>query len=353
MMRRFEMTGGSSREQGRAHGEHFRGEIRSLAELRTYLCARISGNSAERVMELAAAHVPVLYDYDRNLAEELVGIAEGAAVDPAAIVVINHYTDLRDLRVETKLNGDVGDGCSAFFTRTPEGPVSAQTWDTHASVIPYVMMLRVAPRFDEPGAWLLSITGCLGMAGLNSAGVAVAINNLAGKDARIAPVWPAVVRRALAMADASAARDRILSTEFGSGRHYLVADEDHAFGIEGAGSKHQVVYSGEADSYVHTNHCLEPTLGEACRVPSASTTYDRYRILDERFARGTLSGMDEAWRLLGSHDGYPKSVCTNMTTPETPHGVATCAAVAFDHKKRQLWACAGFSHHVAPEVFQP
>ena len=156
-----------------------------------------------------------------------------------------------------------------------------------------------------------------------------------------------------AMADASSARDLILATQFGSGRHYLVADESNAFGIEGAGDRHQIVYSGETDNYVHTNHCLDTGLGQACRVPPASTTYDRYRILDERFARGVLSGMDEAWQLLGSHDGYPKSICTNMTTPQTPHGVATCAAVAFDHRNRQLWACAGFPHHALPELFRP
>src|SRR4029079_5513237 len=98
-MRTLELPAGSPREQGRAHGEMFRGEIGSLAEIRLYLCAQMSGGSREAVLRSARQHRPVLERYVGPLAEELAGIAEGAALDPALLLVLNHYTDLRDLEL--------------------------------------------------------------------------------------------------------------------------------------------------------------------------------------------------------------------------------------------------------------
>jgi isopenicillin-N N-acyltransferase-like protein len=179
MMRIFELPPASAREQGRAHGEAFRGEIGSLADIRIHLCARMSGARPDQVLAMARHHVPVLEAFDRDLHDELTGIAEGAALDLASILVLNHYTDLRDLAMGEGAPGvPPADGCSIVYAKTPEGPIAAQTWDMHASSIPYVMMLRVPEQGERPGAWVLSLTGCLGMAGVNQRGLAVLINNL-------------------------------------------------------------------------------------------------------------------------------------------------------------------------------
>ena len=65
---------------------------------------------------------------------------------------------------------------------------------------------------DGPAAWLLTLTGCLGLAGMNGARTAIAINNLYSTDATLGVVWPAVVRRALHQPTAQAARDVIATS---------------------------------------------------------------------------------------------------------------------------------------------
>lgn len=156
-MRTLELEPGDlPRAWGRAHGESFRGEIRSLAELRIYLTIKVGGGGGrfsgpDQVLEVAQAHLPVLERYDRALYDELVGIAEGAGVSPAHIVVLNHYTDLRDVDPASLRAGGHGqpaaagddEGCSIIWARTTDGPVLAQTWDMHATAIPYIMMLHV------------------------------------------------------------------------------------------------------------------------------------------------------------------------------------------------------------------
>lgn len=377
-MRVIELTpGASSRQWGQSHGESFRGEIRSLAALRTHLTVRIGGFDDEaEVLGVAERHLPVLERYDRELFDEFMGIAEGAGVTAAQLVVVNHYTDLRDIKRSKGPAGagaaeaDLGDpgGCSILWSRAPAGaelPILAQTWDMHASAIPYVAALRVPERDGRPAAVLLTITGCLGMCGMNRLGVGIAINNLASTDARVGIVWPALVRRALVESDAAAARDRVLEAPLGSGHHYLVADREGAYGIETSGAERKVVFAATAlgageragsdgsgpSFYVHTNHCIDGEIAACSRIPPGSTTQDRYDSLHASLTRRPLAGVADAWARLGSDDGYPRSVCTNMATAKTPHAAATCGAIAMELGRSEVWAQAGLIHNVAPERF--
>lgn len=334
-------------EWGRIHGETFRGEINSLADIRVYLTRKVGGFPSDaEVLRVARLHLPVLEAYDRDLYEELIGIAEGAATAPERIVVLNHYTDLRDLDpAGVGSPGQDPGGCSVIYANTASGAVLAQTWDMHATAIPYVMMLRT------PEAWVLSLTGCLGMAGMSYRGVGIAINNLHSTDARVGVVWSALVRRALRAATAVEARDLVLGSPVGSGHHYLVADPARAFGIETSGRLREVVYEGVPPHYIHTNHCLLPTVAAASKVPPASTTGDRYDWLERSLAEAPITDAMDAWLRLGSTDGYPRSVCTNMSTPENPHGAATCSAIAMNLTTREIFAAGGLIHNVAPERF--
>jgi isopenicillin-N N-acyltransferase-like protein len=324
-------------------------------------------------MVAARAHLPVLAAYDHALSEELLGIAEGAGVTPEDIVVANHYTDLRDLSPDPAtwrpaptrdVEGDggapvastrppstiEGDGCSVLWATSPTGRILAQTWDMHATAIPYVMTLVVPAAGDAPPARLLSVTGCLGMAGMNGARVAIAINNLFSTDATLGVVWPAVVRRALRERSAAAARDVILGAPIGSGHHYFVADRDAAFALETSGVRRKQIFAGARAAYCHTNHCLDGDVARASKVPPTSTTHDRMRWLEASLAASEVVDLADAWRRLGSEDGWPRSVCTNMATPESPHGAATCGAIAMNLDRGELWLQQGFIHNVAAEV---
>lgn len=372
-MRTLDLPAGKlPREWGRIHGESFRGEIKALADIRVYLCTRVGQfTSRDQVLAAAKAHLPVLERYHKGLYEELLGIAEGAIVSPEEIVVANHYTDLRDLDPDpakwrpaptedapSMTSGgrtnvtESGDGCSVVWAETPTGRILAQTWDMHATAMPYVMVLGVPESEDGPAARLLSVTGCLGMAGMNSARVGVAINNLYSTDATLGVVWSAMVRRALHQDTAAQARDVIAKSPIGSGHHYFIADRKEAFAIEASGTRRRVVFAGERAMFCHTNHCVDGQIAERSRVPETSTTYERMKWLENDLGREPLRDLDDAWRRLGSEDGWPRSVCTNMATPEAPHGTATCGAVAMNLDTGEWWAQQGLIHNVAPETWR-
>jgi len=361
--------GATPREWGRIHGETFRGEIRAVSAIRTWLSTTAGGRGGfpdrAAVLSAAEAHLPILARYHAGLHDELIGIAEGAGVTPAEIVVANHYTDLRDLdpdpaRWQPAPEGEDPGGCSVVWSDSRTGRILAQTWDMHATAIPYVMALYVPESEQGPEAWLLTVTGCLGMAGINgsNARVAIAINNLHSTDATVGVVWPAMVRRALQQTSAAAARDVVLGSPIGSGHHYFVADRDEAFAIETSGRLRKVVFgaegraSGVATSYCHTNHCLDPEVAAASRIPDGSTTQDRYDWLTKSLAENEIRDLPDVWERLGSQEGWPRSVCTNMSTPENPHGAATCGAIAMNLDTGEVWMQGGFTTHVRAERFR-
>lgn len=339
---------------GHHHGQAFCHEIHELAAIRLQLAVEFGSFRGEQeVLEIAARHLPVLEEFDLDLHAELTGIAEGAGLSAAEVVVLNHYTDLRDLG----LNGysPPEDGCSAVFSRQAQRSLLGQTWDMHGSAMRYVIMLKV-PASDlegglRPAAWLFTVVGCLGMAGLNSSGVGVTINNITCVDARVGLVWPAVVRGMLRERSAQAAREVLDASSLGSGHHYLVADSHCAYGIEITGSARQVVYDGSESAFVHTNHCIDSRLQTCTRISPASTTFERHDKLVGQLNARPICTLSDLWQLLGSHDGYPRSVCTHLVSPVEPHAMATCGGLAMDLSRRELWTQHGCLNHARPARF--
>ena len=304
---------GTHRELGRRHGEAWAEEIARLFAIRWALARRLSPiRDAAELRRVARAHAEWLVDYDAPLADEVEGLAEGAGLEPWQLVVLNHYTDLVDVGL-----GD--DGCSVVCVPTGFGPVIGQTWDMHQSAEPFVRLIRMA-AVGEPEVVVFTLTGCVGMAGLSSAGVAVCINNLIPDDARIGVMWPALVRRMLREPTARAALDVLMAAPHGSGRSYVVADTSDVFGVEVTGAERRVIHQDPAAVYFHTNHYLDPDLARhELPAPEGSTTHERYGHLSE-LLRAVPESVDELLHVLGSHEGYPTSVCAHATTDD---GAAT------------------------------
>lgn len=310
----------TARERGRAHGELWREPIAALTDIRVGLTVRRSRfQSADHVRQAAAAHLPVLAEHLPEMHEELLGIAEGSAMTPEDIVILNHYTDLRDVppAVVGLPEGevDVGDpgGCTAVYFTGVDGPLLGQTWDMHASAEPFVRMMSIEPPGTDQQVLCFTLTGCLGMAGLGQDAVAVTINNLSSTDGGLGVVWPAVVRAMLQAPSAQAARERLLGLPLSSGHYYSIADGRDFFGIETSGQRKVLTQTGPRAAHLHTNHCFDPVLRQHEAVPRGSTSFARLNMATTLYAQQRPASLEEMWSLLGSHDGNPSSqLCTHQ-----------------------------------------
>jgi isopenicillin-N N-acyltransferase-like protein len=357
-MRVLELTGSDPAKWGEQHGESFRGEIREISEIRIGLTlSKTDLGTKENVLALARHHLKPLAEFDRALSDELHGIARGAGVSPETIVVVNHYTDLRDLRLADlkRLSGDT-DGCSALFLNEGKQRILAQTWDMHGSAEPYALLIKVPSHPDgssyaatsptgvprDGSAALFSIAGCLGMTGATSWGTGLTINNLNSVDATVGVVWPALVRKTLRQPSALAMRDLILGANIGSGRHYIVADERHVFGIETSGTKKKVIREDGRGPYFHTNHCVDDEMIGTCKILPGSTTLQRYATLGEMVKKKLPDDIDGVFAAL-EQVGLPQN-------PNNPHDVATCGALAMDLTHKNVKACVGIPSQDADAI---
>lgn len=362
-MRRLVLEGDDPTGWGHQHGETLRAEIEAAYKVRLELVLQKTDlrNESEAVA-LCEKHIPILQRFDDALMHEMVGIGEGAGLSLSQIILLNHYTDLRDLRrhhlSETgsaTLDDDGDQGCSVIFAPTAEGPLLGQTWDMHGSATDFVWLLDVpTPTEDEKGrpssgrTLLFTLSGCVGMTGLTSWGLGMTINNLNSLDAGIGIVWPALVRRTLRAQNANEARDLILGAPLGSGHHYVVADARDLFGIETSGQKKKVIQTGISQTHLHTNHCLDPEMAPTCRILASSTTEARYQKLVTRSQTQPISSLEDMWDSL-AEVSHPRQ-------PEDAHAVATCGAFCMNLERKQVWACQGIpapTSHIgnAPQSF--
>lgn len=310
------------RERGRAHGELWRASIAALTDIRLGLAVKRSRfGSAEHVRLAAGAHLPVLAEHLPALSEELLGIAEGANMTPEDIVVLNHYTDLRDVPPDVvglpsaDVEGGEHDpgGCTAVYFTGIEGPVLGQTWDMHASAEPFVRMMSIEPKGSQAQSLCFTLTGCLGMAGVGQDAVAVTINNLSSTDGGLGVVWPAVVRAMLEAESAQAARDQLLALPLSSGHYYTIADGRDFFGYETSGQLKVLTQTGPRAAHLHTNHCFDPVLRQREAVPRGSTSFARLNMATTLYAQQRPSTLDELWSMLGSHEGDAHGqLCTHQ-----------------------------------------
>ena len=324
-MRFIELLSDDPKERGQQHGESLRDQISEIAEIRLErMCNTSHYRRIKDVLALAHEHIPALQKFDENLYNELAGISAGSNNSIERLIVLNHYTDMRDINPAGY--PDAG-GCSIIYSPSPTGAFLGQTWDIHESALPYVIILKLK------NALLFSITGCLGMAGINKWGVGITINNLSSIDAHVGVIWPALVRKILENCSAKNACAEIMQVPNGSGRHYAVGDNKDFFGIETSGTKKKIIWDLASQRYFHTNHCLDPEMRQTHIIRKDSTTLERFKHLDEEVRSQDLSTQAQVFLALAQ-----VSMPVNNSMP---HSTATCGTLVLDLANKSMMACAG------------
>ncbi len=322
---------GTPAERGRAHGLAYGAAIRAYTAERMAIAADGSwaGRRATRadILALAEAMIPAHRAYAPDLYAEMEAMAEAAGILPAEAIVTGGFTDFVDAVRALGATAPDEDDCTAVLT--PE--LLAQTWDMHDSATPYVVMLDVR---DAVPCTVFSTVGCLAQIGMNAAGIAIGINNLAGNDGRVGVTWPFVVRKVLQATTLAEARAAILDAPLAGAHNYLVLDaHGQGMNIE-AMPTHCAVMPLEGAPLVHANHCLAPEAArrEAARAPALRDSSDARQVRAEVLAAQACD-LDALIAL--TRDPV---ICRRS---EAPHHVESSGAVIMRPATRELWAAWG------------
>ncbi len=312
----------SPQQRGRKHGESFRAGIVELVEIRTGLMrAKNPALTEDRIVNLAMEQWNATKAFDPDQAEELQGIADAAKVSITDVVVLNNYTDFRDIQIDDQ-------GCSLAYVNSKLGPVVGQTWDMHGSAKRYVCCIDLEhPLVGR--TILFSVIGCVGMMGFNSLGGAMGVNNINTDGAQAGVLWPVIVRSVLEQPNLSAMVGCLTESPKTSGHNYLLAFQDQGQMWEVAPGCNECVgekRGGEYGNIFHTNHCLGAKMKlRETSISQNSTTHIRYDLLTKKI--GSVESFDQMYALMNDHENYPKSICSNFQSDAQDPSITCGGAV--------------------------
>ncbi len=278
--------------------------------------------------------------FDRRLMEELTALAEEARVDPLELLVANGDADLMSMLCDVASAREE----TAFWTgrnMSAGGTLYiGQTRSAPADECVQPVVLRIYPD-DAPAALVASVAGCLGLAGMNEAGLTIVANNLVPTDAQDGITFVFVLRKALRQLTLENAIRVMLAARRCSGHNYLVADASgRAVNVETSATQASLTLL-ESGFYAHTNHFVSQTLQalERVRTPQSMLS-SRSRLQRARALLDGLGGQVTRQALQGvlaDHESAPGAICQHGTEPGD---TATCLGLIFAPQDAALWIAA-------------
>jgi isopenicillin-N N-acyltransferase like protein len=327
-------------QYGRAVGQAVRGFLADHVA-RINLIRHIPLSAAE-ISRHVSAHAAVIEREVPHLAIELRGLAAGAEISYEQALILQFRRELIGAPA-----GDAGGDCSTIVERRGEAVLIGQTVDQDGLISDLGLVLRIDPAEPAPSMLMFTFAGLLGYAGINSAGVAVAINLVTSETVSPGLSPYLLVREALACTSASAAVARVQRLTRASARALTIADRVQVVCCEFTPESFR---SWPTSGFIRTNHFLHPEFGADERLNIFSLNGSRRRLAILEAGKASI-GMDveRAFALFADHSLYPTGLCAHaegdMRRPDT------VAALVMKPNEGVLWACRGNPCSSIPRAF--
>ena len=315
---------------GLQHGSQFKDEIKELSGIRRALMLKRNPAIESSIHELSHQQFQNTKDFDFDLSEELRGIADGAELAMQDIVILNNYTDFRDIQLPDE-------GCSTVQVQNDENLLSGQTWDMHSSAKRFMCILEIPETEENPETLVLSLVGCTGLMGINADKCFIGVNNINTLKAEVGIIWPNLVRKILKCSSLDEMRETLVTAPVTSGHNYLISSMEGAEHWEITPEFSDLIHAhkkNETRSSFHTNHCLGVNVKKIEDENNISlTTHRRFEILEKNIEK--VNTFDDLKELLQSHEGHPISICSHLENGSKDPS-ATCGGGIVEMNSNQI-----------------
>jgi isopenicillin-N N-acyltransferase-like protein len=301
---------GTPYEIGFAHGSQGKEEV--LVSISTYkkMFKTYANLDWEIAKKRSLAYVDYINSYDKDLMEEIKGVAAGAEVSLEDILALNARSEV--IMME---GSKVSDGCTAMAI-TPESTkdgntLLAQNWDWKQDQIASIIVLKIHQQHGKPDLTMVTEGGIIGKVGFNSAGIGVCLNALGTVGNPKGLPLHIVLRGILNSVKLSDAVERINMLPNACAANYLIASAcGEALDVEKSPVDFEVIYPTNG-ILAHTNHFQTERLKAADTLRLWDPdTYLRYgiarKMLDKNAGKITINTIKE---ILKCHKDQPDSIC--------------------------------------------
>ena len=308
---------GTPYEIGLAHGRQGREMIRAAFAYYSGMFRDYSGIDRDTACRYALTFVPAIEKYDRDIMEEIRGIAVGADMELAEVLALNVRSEivLQGGQVTAALGGGCT-SCAVMPRRSADGhTVLAQNWDWKRNAANSLVVLEIRQQ-GKPDVLMFTEAGIVGKIGLNSAGIGVSLDALGSDrfpEGEAIPLHIAL-RGVLNSFTLSDAVGNAVRTPLACCANFMMAGAsgqiiDLEIGPDGA----DAIYPGADGILTHTNHFFGPRTVHIrdTFAPTIPDTYLRLGRINDLFREldGKKVSAEDLQEILRDHTGRPDSIC--------------------------------------------
>jgi isopenicillin-N N-acyltransferase-like protein len=343
---------GGPRERGRAIG-HALGDLieRSLGFYQRYLERR--GVQSLQLQELLAPYLSAAEESLPNCVEVIKGMAEGAMVPVWELFAVNAFEELEPLlSLEpgrlSFIRTDAGvlpwqrrqqrpERCSSLAVSGPDFTLIGHNEQWVAGDAGNVAVVIDVPKDGSPAVASPTVVCCLPAVGMNEHGGAQGIQSLVAADDGVGVPRVLVSRHSLDASDRMDAVGRAgLEGRAGGYGHVFAFRGGDAFMVETTGGRLSLL-SGPGP---HTNHYLDPALGELGPQPSAGSVA-RYERLIELIEERQPDTPKAVMEILRDHQGTPQSICLHHSERAGDEAEQVLFSMVCDVEAVRMWVALG------------
>jgi isopenicillin-N N-acyltransferase-like protein len=264
----------------------------------------------------AMRFLPALEAFAPHLVEEMRGIADGARLPFAHVLLVNVRAEVMGLAAAESL-------CTAFAvgrSATADGSVlSGQNLDQHPLNRDLLIMLHVEPDVG-PAILMCSFAGLVGYPGINAHGVSVFQNALSTRTWRGSAMPHYLLKRVLLeQAHVSGCVAVAANAQVCSSANYVVTDGDGTLRDLEMTPDGMATLDADRDIVVHANHfksrSLVPQDALLATLPDSARRAPRMEAL--LAARHGSITVDDLKACLADHDDSPTGICRHQAHVET------------------------------------
>lgn len=334
---------GTSYEIGYIHGKLGREEV--MCSINTYkdMFKTYANLEWEDAKKRAVAYIEHINKYDKDLLDEIRGVADGAEVDFEDILALNARSEVI-LMTGSKVPSD---GCTSIAVM-PESTANeniflAQNWDWKSEQIGSLLLLKIKQQ-NKPDITMITEGGIIGKIGFNSAGIGVCLNALGTVGNPNGLPLHIILRGILNSTKISDAVGKINGQPNACAANYLIASQcGEAIDIEKTPHDFEAFYP-ENGILVHTNYFLADRFKPADTLRfMAPDSFLRYgiakKMLMNNLGKITLENIKE---ILTCHKDFPDAICRHEDMGE-PAGVRMCTvfSILMDLKNLKMELAIG------------
>jgi len=306
---------GSHREVGRGVGAATAPVLRAAVAFEASLPA---GRTRDEQLALAARYRAATRAATPWLVEEIEGAAEGAGVDPLALVAAS-VEEIWTVRPSQAGTAEPIPGRCSDLVIGPPHTADGHLWVAHNNDLgedSEPTLVAVEWRVPgEPIVFSLGIGPWISV-GWNDAGLSLTGNELSPNDERVGVPRLLMVREQLTASTLDAAIAMALRPDRASSYNTVLAHRDgRAVDVEGSAGDAVVRALGVGETLAHTNHYVEPAMlgyeGDPAYAAHSAVRYERACALLAGAAAAPPGSVTpavlRAW--LADHAGAPDSIC--------------------------------------------